>query len=91
MILPRDRTLTDSDTTKEVGWRLSPLHLAPVVVAPPSDKPNSEIREYHFDDASQFSLLEDTQVGLISDAIFDLITEESMLEHGDIWRRLADL
>lgn len=82
--------LTDTDETKDTGWELSSYYV-PVVVAPPSDESAANIIEYRFDEVHAFEIRPETQAGLISDALFDRLTEESILEHGDIWRRLAEL
>jgi hypothetical protein len=82
------RTETDTDRTAEAGWKVRPLHVT-IFVAPPSEGDDLGLREYYSDEASVFRL--ERTSDRINDNLFDRLTEESVQEHGDIWRKLASL
>ena len=86
------KLLTDNDTdkTSEMGWKVRPENTPPVTVAPPADHTN--LRGIVIDDLVDvwnFQLVGERQITTVTDDVFDRFVEESLIEHGDIWRRLA--
>jgi hypothetical protein len=83
-------TDTDSDATRETEWQLVPQQFPVSAVAPPTDNTNLHGVTYDYSGlVFRARLIGESQVQTVSNEIFDRLTEESLLEHGDLWRNLA--
>ena len=90
--MPTTWAMTESDTGLggETAWRFELQHIPPWTVAPPSsrtDLHSEMLADYEVEFPGR--IVGGQAVLTISDELFDRLTEESLLEHGDIWRNLA--
>ena len=85
-----DMTDTDSSVGLESVWKVTPLHMLPIGVSPPSTRTNLRVLlpEEH-QGMGGFNLSWPSGVRPIDAHLHELLLEQSIIEYGDLWRSLA--